>query len=472
MAGVKAMPTHVDSAALQQVLAGLTEDEWGALTAIYLAGEAGLTVEVAHQIVGLLAGRRRRSVGHVTEHLKALGLVETALRHYRHVLFVPTALQEPLRVAVHARLRPTVPPPPDLPPAPAGAATLVEDMARLLALITRGELLLTQQGQLQKRTLRSVIAHLGLAEQDAEATDRYPEPLGLLLAHGLEQGLAVRAGGVVKPGPQMASWLDLPYQVQIQGLLDFWQQRHQAADIEAALRLLRLAPGQWWRLDDLADRLGPLVNPVNRSSLRMRLEHHFQAFLQPLGQVALQNRDSGVWVMAPAAPAADDLPPPALFVQSDYEIIAGRPLPARLLWQLELAADLVHLDRHVQHYRLTSASFYRALGLGLVAEDTIATLDRVASRGLPRNVAFDLREWARHYGQISFAEVCIIRCATPELADQISAARKVRPLLVERLGPTALVIPRHRYEEVLDALTQEGYLPRPGIQREEQGGDG
>lgn len=467
MVGVRIVAAQVlNTDDLQRILADLSAEEWGLLAAIYLAGESGMTIEVAHQIVGLFSGRRRRSVGHVAEHLKQLGLVETALRQYRHVLFVTPALYDLMRAPVFARLYPGGDALQTDPPGQQHAATLVEDTARLLALVKRGELLLTQQGQLQKRALRAVSSHMGLLDAEAEAAERYPEPLGLILAYALDRNLAVRQSTAVAPGPHLERWLDTPQHELAHDLTLFWQQRHQAGDVEAALRLLQLSTGTWWSLDALADCLAPLVNPVNRSSLRLRLEHHFSSFLAPLGAVALRKQGSSLWISALTPAAIQREMKVSLFVQPDYEIVTSRPLPPRLVWLLELMADLVHLDQRVQNFRLTSSSFYRALGLGIEAEEAIAALAGPASRGLPQNVAFDLKDWALHYGQISFAEVCVIRCQTPEMAEQISTVRKVKAFILERLNPTTLVIRRSDYEEVLEALRQEGYLPKPGIARE------
>lgn len=471
---------------LRHLLSGLGDEEWAALKVVaHAGGEQGITVELCHQIVNLMSGRRRKTSSAALVQLQRRGLIFVTTRNYRQVFFVPMDLLAVLsdllteemvtRVALPGLELSAVPPERDL----------LEDLHRFLAYIYKTEVTLTQQGQIFKRHQRALLRLLGSADLDEDTmAGRYPEPLGLLMGFALHRRLAIREEGMLKPAPDLTGWVELSEGEKLLDLFEYWRDRyyyHQ--DLQTFLQTIRAVGQTWVSLPAVASELEPMLNPAQRTSFYTRLRFHLISFLAPLGmfdlahipappdsdeaiappELACRLTASGLELLTGQAPPDPEHAGSHFVLQANFELVVARPVRTRTLWHLELIADLVSSDSALI-YQVTRQSVYRALKTGMSGEEILRFLERGSTSGVPQNVAFNLADWARNYGQVYLQELTLLRCADPLLAQAIRASRRTGRFVVDQIGPTDLVVHKEDYEALMAALVADGLLPKPGIQ--------
>ncbi len=471
-----------DRAWLQGLLADLSDDEWAALKVVFFnGGDQGITVELCHQIVNLLSGRRRKTPAKAIEDLQNRGLIYPRTQNYRQVFFIPVDLLTALRDILSRQMvyRICIPADSDVRYTTA-ERDLLEDTHRFLAYVHRTEITLTQQGQIFKRHLRALLDLLGSAgEDDENLVGRYPEPLGFLMGYALERRLLVREDGKLVTTPLLGEWVGWSTGAKQADLFRYWQDRYYYQDLQTFLSVMRQVGEQWVSVSRLVLELEPLINPSQRGSFLIRLKHHLTTFLAPFGLLLLGETEGseepelvcrltpvGVAVLAERTPEENDPMAVAPFLlQATFEILASRPVPARVLWTLELMADLVGRTDRTLTYRLSRQSIYRALRGGMTGEQMLAFLREHSATGVPQNVEFDLRSWAEGYGQVYLQAVVLLRCANEILAEQVKASRRTSRFVLGELTPTDLVVAEESYKELLEALEADGLMPRPGLER-------
>lgn len=481
----------VSRAQLEATLAQLGEEEWAALKVVYFnGGDQGITVELCHQIVNLLSGKRRKSPARAVEDLQNRGLIFPRTQNYRQVFFIPTDLMEILGDLLNRQMVDRVclteadlvrPAPPE--------RDLVEDVHRFLAFIYKSEITLTQQGQIFKRHLKSLLDLLFMGTEDEESlAGRYPEPLGLLVGYTLDRHLIARSEGRLEPTPELMAWIRQPMGSKQQDLFRYWQDRYFYQDLQTFLSVARTVGSRWLSVNRLVTEVEPLINPSQRGSFLLRLKHHLSTFLAPLGLCELGQTGhleepdlvcrvtpAGLAVLAGRLPEEEpEVAPGTLLLQATFEAIVPRPVPPQVIWTMELMADLVRRADRTLTYRLSRQSVNRGLKTGLSGEAMLAFLKDHSSTGVPQNVAFDLRAWAEAYGQVYLQAVTLLRCATPLLAQQVKASRRTARFVVGELTPVDLIVRESQYKDLLEALEADGLMPRPGIERpgedDERGG--
>lgn len=470
----------LDPAGLRRVLGTLSEEEWAALKVVaHAGGPDGITVELCQQIVNLMAGRRRRTSSLALIQLQNRGLIFVTTRNYRQVFFIPgdllAILSEALAEEMQSRvcLDPT-----ELAPAPP-ERDLLEDLHRFLAYVYKNEVTLTQQGQIFKRHQRALLELLRAHELSGDsATGRYPEPLGLLVGFALHQHLVLREEGTLRAAPDLTEWLRQGDGSKRRELFAYWRDRyyyHQ--DLQTFLSTARAVSGRWVSARAVAAELEPLLNPSQRNSFQTRVRFHLVTFLAPLGLFELAQRTGEAGATADVAcrltPAGEALllgldPPEPLginrrfILQANFELIVARPINSQMLWHLEVIADLVRSGSALI-YQLSRHSIYRALKTGMNGEQILRFLQEHSSTPVPQNVAFNLQEWTRAYGQVYLQEAILLRCTDPGLARMIRASRRTGRYIIDQVGPTDLIVHRDDYEALMAALLADGLLPRPGI---------
>lgn len=473
----------LDRARLQEVLAALSDEEWSALKVVFFnGGDQGVTVELCHQIVGLLSGKRRKASARALEELQRLGLIYLRAQNYRQVFFIPTDLMESMNEILNRQMvrrlslgeRTVRSTPQD--------RNLQEDLHRFLAYVHTREITLTQQGQIFKRHLRALLDLLipGSDEEEPVA-GRYPEPLGMLVGYSLDRHLIAREEGRLRTTEDLPSWVEQPGGAKRLDLFKYWQDRYFYQDLQTFLSVVRSIGIEWVSVNRLVDELEPLINPSQRGSFLLRLRHHLTTFLAPLGlfdmgethaadgqesELTCRLTEAGAAALAGEEPVdGAHLPTPPLLLQATFEVIAPRPVPGQVLWHLELMADLVGQTDRTLTYRFSKPSVYRALKAGIDGDGLLAFLRAHSATGVPQNVAFDLAAWSRAYGQVYLQEVMLLRCADPVLAQQVKASRRTARYVIGELGPTDLIVDGERYKELLEALEADGLMPRPDVDR-------
>lgn len=478
-----------DRAWLQGILADLSDEEWAALKVVFFnGGDQGITVELCHQIVNLLSGRRRKTPSPAMDDLQGRGLIFLRTQNYRQVFFIPTDLLAALGDIISRQMVYRVGLPPDLAVRPVAVRRdLVEDAHRFLAFVHRTEITLTQQGQIFKRHLRSLLELLTENTEEVESlVGRYPEPLGLLMGYALERRVLAREDGVLRPTQELDRWVGEEHGAKQADLFAYWQDRYFYQDLQTFLSVMRQVGENWVSVNALVSELEPMINPSQRGSFLLRLRHHLETFLAPLGiletgevapagpesDIACRLTPAGNVILDGAKPsgAGTGLIHDRFLLQATFELIATRPVESRILWTLELLGDLVGRTDRTLTYRLSRQSVYRALKGGMTGEAMLAFLQSHSSTGVPQNVAFDLTAWAQSYGQVYLQEVMLLRCSSPILAQQVRASRRTARYVLGELTPTDLIVDETQYAELLEALEADGLMPRPGVERSEPGG--
>lgn len=474
-----------DRSWLECLLPSLADEEWAALKVVFFnGGDQGITVELCHQIVNLLSGKRRKSPARAVEDLQNRGLIYPRTQNYRQVFFIPTDLLVALTDILNRQMVHRVCLTPEERVRPASLdRDLVEDAIRFLAYVYRNEITLTQQGQIFKRHLRSLLDLLAAGSEEEESlVGRYPEPLGLLVGYALDRHLVAREEGLFRGTDQLLPWVSSDSMEKQADLFRYWQDRYFYQDLQTFLSVVRTVGEQWVSVSRLVTEVEPLINPSQRGSFLLRLKHHLSMFLAPLGLVELGQAGTpeepdlvcrvtvaGRAILDGRAPAAGEQPPvspaTALMLQPTFEAIVPRPAQAQVIWHLELMADMIRRTDRTLTYRFSRQSVYRALKAGLSGEGMVSFLREHSGTGVPQNVAFDLGAWADSYGQVYLQSVMLLRCATPVLAQQIKASRRTARFVVGELTATDLIVIASQYRDLLEALEADGLMPRPDVER-------
>jgi len=151
-----------------------------------------------------------------------------------------------------------------------------------------------------------------------------------------------------------------------------------------------------------------------------------------------------------------DVPVAPLIVNPDFEVI---------LFPDESSYDLITaLDRFAERissdsayrYKLTAASIEKAVAEGLEPSDILRTLSEHCRVDVPQNVIYSIGQWA---GKVKFVRqtiVSLVRGRNKEVIDRILHDEKLRPHVLERLSPTALLLsrelPREEFARLLESL--------------------
>ncbi|HLO04591.1 MAG TPA: helicase-associated domain-containing protein [Symbiobacteriaceae bacterium] len=461
---------------MESQLATLTEEGLAALKVVWIHGSVGgITVELTQQILHLLLNRRRKAVMGALELLESLGAISTRTQNYRQIYQIAQPWQDPVDRFLAATIFAAIQPPAASVSSLPSGRFLLEDLQQLLSWVHFTKPALTQQGQLHKRHLTALLTMMGCAANPDELPGRYPEPIGLLMAFLLHRRLVNRTERQMLTGPDLTEWLALPDYAQRAELFQYWVDRYSYQDLQTIVAVLRHLPAgeiPWLDLDSATTELEPLVNPSQRGSFRLRLEHHLATFLAPLGlfELAAGSEPGQLWFRPTPAglaliregrpdPAAEP-PFPGFWVQSTYEILAPRPVPTGLLWLLESMADRkAETDRSLT-YGLNRQSVYRSLKDGQSGPALVEFLQRHSAAPVPQNVLFDLQGWTQAFGQVSLERLTLLRCSSPDLALQIKFSRRTAPFVLGELTPQDLVVDGNQEAALLEALEADGLMPQ------------
>jgi len=461
-------------------LQGLTPEELAALKAIGLeGGTAGITVELCHQRINQITGKRRQDGARLVQGLLDRGLVEKDRVNYREVYRLPASLAPSLtRIFLRLMAERILLPDETAHGAHEEGRRLVWDLVRFLGYLTREDVRLTQGGQIFKRQARAIL-ELFVTQAGQElpesAGEGLADPLGFALSFCLEEGLVEREDGYLRVTDRVSPWLDQPEGEVRLRLLESWKRRFLAwhRDLETALGVLLEAPeGTWVDLNALARELEPLMAPGFRGPLYPRLNRFLLSFLfwsgfleeadgpsGPVGRLTPDGREACSGRIPAPGPVES-----SFLLQPNFELLVPPYLERSALWTLGLAADLVRLDQ-VAVYRLDRSSVYRALSAGLSETALVEFFRRRSRTGIPANAVQALRDWSAAFGRLRFEQVCLLRCDTPDLATFVLASPRTSRLIQGRYSETDLMVHPDDIPELLEALRQDGHMPRPGLAR-------
>lgn len=454
-------------------LQGLSPEELAALKAISLeGGTTGITVELCHQRINQITGKRRQDGAKLVQGLLTRGLVLKDRVNYREVYRLPAALAPALTTTFLRLMAERIQAQPE---EATGSRQeerrLLWDLVRFLGFVAREEVRLTQTGQIFKRQAKEIAGQFLTPSSEAELPDSLGEPLDFVLSFCLEEGLVERGAGLLRVTPKAAEWLAASEGEVRLRMLEFWRRYLLAwhRDLDVALAVLAEAPaGAWLNLETLARELEPLMSPGFRGPVYPRLNRFLLAFLYragflertapaPLGRLTPAGRAAARGIAPDPGPVED-----TFLLQPNFEVLAPPYLERPLLWTLGLAADLVRADQ-MGVYRVGQDSIYRALSAGLSERQLLQFFQQHSRTGMPANVEQALRDWSSSFGRLRFERVSLLRCETADLAAWVMASPRTAPFVQGQYSPTDLLVHPDDVAALLEALRQDGHMPRPGV---------
>ncbi|MGD8998211.1 MAG: helicase-associated domain-containing protein [Anaerolineae bacterium] len=110
-------------------------------------------------------------------------------------------------------------------------------------------------------------------------------------------------------------------------------------------------------------------------------------------------------------------------------------------------------------YRLTPISLERARRQGISVTRVLEFLSDLTEAPVPRSVEAALTRWDARGTEARLERQVVLRISSEELMNQVTASPALSHLVGERIGPTAVTVPRQDWEQVIGALGEMGLLP-------------
>ncbi|EHQ90478.1 helicase-associated domain-containing protein [Desulfosporosinus youngiae] len=187
----------------------------------------------------------------------------------------------------------------------------------------------------------------------------------------------------------------------------------------------------------------------------------------PLGQLVLSKLLHGRGLeddMAEIKSLADQIypmsGPDTAYVQPNFEILLPRSASWAARWKLSQIAVLEQPDQMLK-YRLDKTYLLNALKRGMPAEDVLPALKNLSTYPLPDNLVLTVQQWVDSFGQVTFLQLSLLECSSPEQAASISSARKYRQYVLGLYSPTAVIV--RDIEKLRKLLEKQGIYPKPGV---------
>ncbi|MCO1603410.1 helicase-associated domain-containing protein [Desulfosporosinus nitroreducens] len=152
--------------------------------------------------------------------------------------------------------------------------------------------------------------------------------------------------------------------------------------------------------------------------------------------------------------------PDTAYVQPNFEILLPHSVSWSIRWQLSQFALLVQQDQMLK-YRLDKNYLMNALKRGVPASKVLTLLAKLSAYPLPENLVLTLQQWVESFGQVTFVQLSLLECTTPEQAASIASARKYREYVLGLYSPTVVIV--RETEKLRKLLEKQGIFPLPGV---------
>lgn len=151
------------------------------------------------------------------------------------------------------------------------------------------------------------------------------------------------------------------------------------------------------------------------------------------------------------------IPSAKFIVQPDFEVLVPPEVPFTIRWTLAGCAELLYSDDYWS-FRLSRKMLESAAGQGLIPEEIITWIEGHAMTGLPEQVEFSMRQWAKGIGRTSLSEVTLLTCRTESDGEDIAAHPRLQGCLI-RIGATHFIVAAEHVDQVRQELTAAGMAP-------------
>ncbi|MDQ7093527.1 helicase-associated domain-containing protein [Desulfosporosinus sp. PR] len=152
--------------------------------------------------------------------------------------------------------------------------------------------------------------------------------------------------------------------------------------------------------------------------------------------------------------------PNTAYVQPNFEILLPRSASWHVRWELSRFAVLEQQDQMLR-FRLDKTYLMNALKRGLPADEVVSALKKLSTYPLPENLVLTLQQWLESFGQVKFLQLSLLECSSPEQAASIASSRKYREYVLGLYNSTTVIV--REIEKLRRLLEKQGIYPSPGI---------
>ncbi len=455
---------------------GLNEEEILALRMITIAGGGtGVIIEQCHQKLNQLSRKWRRNGFKVIENLITRGLTFTRREGYRQVYFVPKDLRSILADFFLTDIfqNASIDPERFTPRYKHDFAAPLRHICLLLSYIRKNEVKVTQAGTIFKKSqedLAVIIEEDELTLGQSFFPVRYPPRLAFLLYFAKSNSLYEEKDNVLKLRAESKKWLGASYSEWRKDLYKYWLRTFisQDSDLQTIFWIIaNSSEGTIISISSLLDEMKVLSTSHSSHGLSLRVEKNLIDVLEYLGgiEVSLFRNDILVRVtktgrsLFTGTPLSDEKFDTEIYVQSNFEALVPCTIEPRILWSIDAFAQITKVDQ-MMVYKLSRDSVYHALLHGYTPQTIENLLKKHSKTPLPQNVSYSIIQWGTSYGRIEFENVILLKCDTEDLAEELMLSPKIETFIEKKIGPQYLVVNKNSYQSLVNALSDEGYMPK------------
>ena len=168
-----------------------------------------------------------------------------------------------------------------------------------------------------------------------------------------------------------------------------------------------------------------------------------------------------------------------LIVQSDHTVLleVAHPDAEDARHALAVFAELERAPEHIHTYRVTRLGLWNARAAGHTAEEILATLNQYAKFPVPSGVASEIGDTMRRYGRLTIERLdggaddpnaqpllgegepplLVLRCDDAAILREVTSAKKIAPLLGNRLDDQTYPIEPWARGELKQQLVARGW---------------
>ena len=146
-----------------------------------------------------------------------------------------------------------------------------------------------------------------------------------------------------------------------------------------------------------------------------------------------------------------------LTVDAKLRISVPRLAPRAIRYQVARFCEWQTAGKHEYRYRITPEALTRASEQGLQVKQLLSLLRRYSNTKMPPNLVRALTRWQQHGTQAHMSQLLVLQVGQPKILDELRTSRAAR-FLGDPLGPTTIVVKAGAWQQVLEALSEMGYL--------------
>lgn len=449
---------------------------------LFSSDKDGVELRKYESSIGNLRKGKGKRVKEIIESLIQSGLVFIHnLNYYRQAYFIPDDLKslliDLLMEGVADRLETVETEPLFI--VDDGLA-LERDIFTFLAHVRRGDVRLTQSGEIFKRKKENILADFERKKDIAAGYyhySTYPTRFDFILDFCTGHSLIEIDSSVIVATEKVTDWLKLGTIERMQGISHhYFTSAYPHSDGGRFIFdiISRVKGGDWIKIEaldkEVCSLFGDCFCGISEMSRLFLLN-----FLLFLGAVALGGPGPDNFTVLRATALGRTVlkgekqgfsasVERSFSLQPNYEVMVPRNIDPLIRWGLEEMAVPEKTDQ-MMVYRISRNSICQAFKHGRTDEDIISFLSRHTKQRLPQNVEYSIRDWAREYGRIFFLDAFLLRCDSDSLAGQIKGSKKIGPFIRGEITSKDLVINGRDHQKLVDLLEKEGYMPRAGVER-------